>query len=57
MDNETGKMMNYRQLLKNDKTWQIWSIGMCIELGWLSKDYKNHTKGTNTILFMTHDEI
>ena len=33
-----------------------WTKAMCKELGWLAQGYGDK-KGTNTVFFMTHDEI
>ena len=53
MEKDTGNLMIYPQLIKNDETKPCWSLGMCKELGGFSQGYKGHTEGTNTLFFMT----
>ena len=57
MDDSTGEMQNYRQLIRGKETRERWLLGMCKELGRLSQGYKNFTEGTNTLNFMTREQI
>ena len=57
MNEETGEIHNYQKLLKQDSTLEIWALAMWKELGTLSQGYKGLVEGTNTFLFMSHDDI
>ena len=47
---------NYRKLIEDPITREIWLEAMAKELGRLAQGYKD-TKGTNTVEFMDLDEI
>ncbi len=56
---DTKETINkYHKILadKNDEFRKTWVQGMCKELGRLAQGYGS-TKGTNTITFMTHEQI
>ena len=57
IDEETGESQSYEQLIKNPKTRATWIKSMCKELGRIAQGYKNLENGTNTVFFMTHNEI
>ena len=57
MNEETGEMQNSQKLLKQDITWEIWSLAICKELSTLSYGYKGLVEVTHTLLFMSHDDI
>ena len=46
----------YSQIINNPVLRVVWLKAMCIELGRLSNGYMD-TKGTQTIHYMTHEEI
>lgn len=50
------KKMSYRKLIKSAVR-QKWVDGMIKELGRISQGYKNVTKGTNTVEFMSKEEV
>ena len=47
---------NYKRLIQDPITREIWMAAMAKELGRLAQGWKE-TKGTNTIKFMSHDKI
>eukprot|EP00957_Ditylum_brightwellii_P041841 3169239-Ditylum_brightwellii.AAC.1 len=49
--------MEYEQLIKDPATKDIWSHGMCCELGHLAQGFKDDTKGTDTVFFLDHQQI
>ena len=54
---ETGEnITSYRALLKIPSLRETWTKAMCKELGNLSQGFGKH-KGTNTVKFLTHEEI
>ena len=57
VDPVTGESQNYQQLIKNPKTQERWSLGMCYELCRLSNGFNSRKDGTQTVHFMNHDEI
>ena len=57
MNEETGEMQKYQKLFKQDSTPEIWELAMYKDLGTLSQGYKSLFEGTNTLLFMSHEEI
>ena len=52
----TGKPMSYEQLQKDPGTKTLWEGQMAKELGRLAQGLPG-TEGTNTIMFMTHNDI
>ena len=57
MDKTTGKMLNYRQLIKDPKYHQAWSLSAANEFGRLVDGVGNCIKGTNTIKFITKEQV
>ena len=55
---ETGKSMEYRDLIKDPATRATWSNSMCNEIGRLAQGRKSTgLKGTNTFRFLPFSEI
>ena len=53
----TGESItNYKKLLVDPLLKTTWEESMCKELGRLAQGY-GKTKGTNTVNFMTHEQI
>eukprot|EP00984_Skeletonema_dohrnii_P002295 scaffold797_cov118-Skeletonema_dohrnii-CCMP3373.AAC.10 len=57
MDQETGKMLNYRQLLRDPKYRKDWLISAANEFGRLAQGVGNRVKGTNTIKFIRKEDV
>ena len=57
MDKTTGKIFNYRQLIKDPKYHKAWSLSAANEFGRLADGVGNRIKGTNTIKFITRDQV
>ena len=58
MDAETGKLLNYKQLIRNPKYKKKWSISSANEFGRLANGVGGRTKNpTNTIKFIRKDDI
>ena len=57
MDPETGKMLNYRQLLRHPDLSTIWKRSSADEFGRLAQGIGGRIKGTNTIRFIRRDDI
>eukprot|EP00957_Ditylum_brightwellii_P142113 10827759-Ditylum_brightwellii.AAC.1 len=49
--------MEYRDLIKNPKYMDGWKHSFANEIGHLAQGLKRGINGTNTILFVRHDEI
>ena len=49
IDEDTGKALEYRDLIKKDKYRDIWSTSLANEIGRLAQGIRN-VKGTNTII-------
>ncbi|KAL7524619.1 hypothetical protein ACHAXR_000651 [Thalassiosira sp. AJA248-18] len=49
-------LTKYNKVIECDDLREVWMQAMCVELGRLAQGYKD-TKGTNTVEFMSHDEI
>jgi hypothetical protein len=54
---DTGKQLNYCQLLQNPKYKAAWSCSEADKFGHLAQGVGNHVKGTNTIRFIHEHEI
>ena len=52
MDTESGKLLNYRQLLRSPKHKKAWSISAANKFGRLAQGVGGRIKGTNTIKFI-----
>jgi len=58
MDDETGQLLNYKQLLRSAKYKKQWSISSANEFGWLANGVGNRIKNpTNTIQFIRKKDI
>ena len=57
MDLETGKMLNYRDLLKHPKLGKDWQRSAANEFGRLAQGVGDRIKGTNTIKFIKRETI
>ena len=49
-------LTKYNKVIECEELRDVWMKAMCIELGRLSQGYKT-TNGTNTVEFMSHEEI
>jgi hypothetical protein len=56
LNNDTGKLMEMRHLLRNPKYTKLWGKFYTKELGQLAQGVPG-TKGTNTIFFIKYDKI
>ena len=52
IDPVTGNSLEYRDLIKNEKTRTTWNTSFANELGRLANGLKNRIKGTNIIKFI-----
>eukprot|EP00804_Cyclotella_cryptica_P019412 CCRYP_006613-RA/>CCRYP_006613-RA protein AED:0.27 eAED:0.27 QI:0/-1/0/1/-1/1/1/0/573 len=57
LDTDTGELLKYRHLIKNPKYCTIWKNAYGTELGCLAQGIPGTIKGTNTIVFIAHNEI
>ena len=57
MDTESGKMLNYQQLIHNPRYRKQWSISSANELGRLANGVGGRIKGTNTIKFVHKHDV
>jgi hypothetical protein len=57
LDQETGQLLEYRQLLKNPKFKEIWTRSTADECGRLAQGIGGRIKGTDTIRFIHKREI
>ena len=57
MDMETGKMLNYRDLLKHKKLGPDWQKSSANEFGRLAQGVGNRIKGTDTIKFIRKEDV
>ena len=58
MDAETGKLLNYRQLMRDPKYKKNWSISSANEFGRLANGVGGRIKNpTNTIKFVRRKDI
>eukprot|EP00957_Ditylum_brightwellii_P066007 5005956-Ditylum_brightwellii.AAC.1 len=57
VDEETGRVLEYRDLIQDPKYRDDWKHSFSNELGQLAQSLKRGTNGTDTILFVRHDEI
>jgi hypothetical protein len=54
---DTGKSMEYRELISNPKTKQAWQLSSANEFGRLFQGVGGRIKGTNTCFFIQHTAI
>ena len=57
MDRDTGKMMNYRQLIRNLKYKEVWSKSPANEFDILANGVGGRIKGTNSIKFISKRQV
>ena len=57
MDADSGKMLNYRQLMRNPKYKKQWSVSSANEFGRLANGVGGRIKGTNTIKFVHRHKV
>ena len=57
MEKETGKLLNYRQLMRHPKYKKVWSTSAANEFGWLAQGVGGWIKGTNTISFIHQHKV
>jgi hypothetical protein len=57
LDTDTGELLEYRHLIKNPKYCTIWKNAYGKELGRLAQGIPGTVKGTNTIVFIAHNDI
>eukprot|EP00957_Ditylum_brightwellii_P102392 7805245-Ditylum_brightwellii.AAC.1 len=57
VDKETGRALEYRDLIKDPKYREDWKHSFSNELGQLAQGRKRGINRTDTILFVRHDEI
>ena len=57
LDEETGQMLSYRQLLQHPKYKDDWAISSANEFGRLAQGLKGRVKGTNTIFFIAKSQV
>ena len=56
IDSDTGKSLEYRDLIKHDKYRDIWEKSYANELGRLAQGIRD-IPGTNTIIFIRRSDI
>lgn len=56
-DSESGKMLNYRQLLTHPNYKDVWTTSSADEFGRLAQGVGNRIKGTDTIFFIPYSKI
>jgi hypothetical protein len=52
MERDTGRLLNYQQLICNPKYKKAWNLSAANKFGWLAQGVGNRIKGTNTIKFI-----
>jgi hypothetical protein len=57
LDEDTGKLLEYRQLLRDPKHTEIWTKAGANEFGRLAQGVGGRIDGTNTIFFVHKHEI
>ena len=57
MDKETGKLLNYRQLMQHPKYKKAWKMSAANKFGRLAQGVGGQIKGTNTIFFIHQHEV
>ena len=57
MDTETGKVLNYRQLMQSQKHKETWSKSSANKFGRLANGVVGCVKGTNTIKFIHKRDV
>ena len=57
MDQDTGDLLEYRQLAKHPKYRDTWTKAFGKEIGRLAQGQKGIVEGTNAIFFIPFDDI
>ena len=57
LDEKTGKMLNYRQLLQHEELTDDWMLSSSNEYGRLAQGVGSRVKGTETIFFIHKHEV
>ena len=57
LDQETGQLLEYRQLLKHPKLKELWNRSAADEFGRLAQGIKGRVKATDTIRFIFKHEV
>ena len=57
LDQDTGQVLEYRNLLKHPKYKEDWSTSVANEFGRLAQGVGNRIKGMNTIKFISKQEV
>jgi hypothetical protein len=56
-DKESGKMLKYRKLITHPKYQEAWTHSSANQFGWLAQGVGTRIMGTNTIFFITKQNI
>jgi hypothetical protein len=56
-DKDSGQVLTYRKLLTHPKYKEVWSHSSANKFGWLAQGVGTRIKGTNTIFFVTHQDV
>ena len=56
LDKESGKMLNYRQLLRHPKYTKAWNKSSANEFGRLTQGVGKRIKGTDTMRFIKQEQ-
>ncbi len=54
---EGGKLLEYKQLIANPKTWAMWTHSHGNKIGCLAQGMPGCKTGTNTIIFIKKDQV
>ena len=57
LNEDTGELMEYRHLIRNPKYREIWGQAYGNELGRLAQGMEGRVKGTNTIFFISKEDL
>ena len=57
LDQDTGKLLKYRQLLSHPKLKEDWNLSSANEFGQLAQGIGGRVEGTNTIFFIHKSEV
>ena len=57
IDPHTGKTLEYRHLMAEEKSKRLWTRSFANELGRLAQGVGDRVKGTDTIFFIRKDEV
>ena len=57
MDDDTGELMEYKQLMKHAKYKQTWGRAFGNKIGRLAQRIPGRVKGTNTFFFIEQNQI